>query len=108
MKGFAVLEPIASADDRFTLVTICGLMKGKGIDLVLHALKILDAREIPYRYIIGGDGPKRNHLDLRWMHQDCGTKPNSRVLRPVKISGVDCGWEMLSLRLRGSIFRSLE
>ena len=45
-------------DNVFDLVTICRLVKGKGIDLVMHALKILDATGIPYRYAIGGDGPE--------------------------------------------------
>lgn len=63
MKESAALEPMSSGDDRLTLVTICRLVKGKGIDLVLHALKILEDREIPYRYIIGGDGPERKSLE---------------------------------------------
>jgi phosphatidylinositol alpha-1,6-mannosyltransferase len=50
-------------DNVFDLVTICRLVRGKGIDLVIHALKILDARGIPYRYAIGGDGPERGSLE---------------------------------------------
>lgn len=49
-------------DDRFTLVTICRLVRGKGIDLVLRALSILDANGIPFRYLIGGDGPEKESL----------------------------------------------
>ena len=50
-------------DNVLDLVTICRLVKGKGIDLVMHALKILDATGIPYRYAIGGDGPERGFLE---------------------------------------------
>jgi phosphatidyl-myo-inositol dimannoside synthase len=50
-------------DDRFTLVTICRLVRGKGIDIVLQALSILETRGIPYRYLIGGDGPERKPLE---------------------------------------------
>ena len=50
-------------DSQFSLVSICRLVKGKGLDLVMRALKILDARGIPYRYFIGGDGPERESLE---------------------------------------------
>lgn len=51
------------AADRFTIVSICRLVRGKGIDLVMRALKILGARGIPYQYFIGGDGPEREYLE---------------------------------------------
>jgi phosphatidylinositol alpha-1,6-mannosyltransferase len=59
----AVLESKPRDDGGFTVVTICRLVKGKGIDLVLHALKILEARGIQYQYMIGGDGPERESLE---------------------------------------------
>src|SRR5271154_7301431 len=59
IRESAVLEPTCRKDDNLSLVTICRLVKGKGIDLVLRALKILAARGITYRYVIGGDGRER-------------------------------------------------
>jgi glycosyltransferase involved in cell wall biosynthesis len=46
----------------YTLVTVCRVVRGKGIDIALHALKILMQRGISCRYVIGGDGPEREHL----------------------------------------------
>src|SRR5271156_97573 len=43
------VEPVSRKDNAFDLVTICRLVKGKGIDLVVRALKLLDAAGIPYR-----------------------------------------------------------
>jgi glycosyltransferase involved in cell wall biosynthesis len=63
MRESAVLEPVVRKDDGLSLVTICRLVKGKGIDIVLRALKILAARGIPYRYVIGGEGPERGFLE---------------------------------------------
>lgn len=59
----AVLDATSSRDNHLTLVTICRLVIGKGVDLVLRALKILDDRQIPYSYLIGGDGPERKALE---------------------------------------------
>lgn len=63
IRESAVLEPTSRKDDELSLVTVCRLVKGKGIDLVLRALKILAARGIPYRYVIGGDGRERESLE---------------------------------------------
>ena len=63
MKESARLEPTPKKDDALNLVTICRLVRGKGIDIVLRALKILAARGIPYRYAVGGDGPERKYLE---------------------------------------------
>ncbi len=63
IRESAVFEPRYRNDDDLNLVTICRLAKGKGIDLVLRALKILAARGIPYRYVIGGDGCERGSLE---------------------------------------------
>jgi len=47
----------------YNLLTVCRLVKPKGVDIVLRALKILDEREIPWRYTIGGEGPERKCLE---------------------------------------------
>jgi glycosyltransferase involved in cell wall biosynthesis len=41
------------------IVSICRLVKAKGLDTVMRALKILNARGIPFRYSIAGDGDER-------------------------------------------------
>jgi glycosyltransferase involved in cell wall biosynthesis len=58
-----VPAPLSEANHELALVTICRLVKGKGIDIVLRALKILATRSIPFRYAIGGEGPERQPLD---------------------------------------------
>jgi phosphatidylinositol alpha-1,6-mannosyltransferase len=63
IRESAVLEPMSRKDDNLNLVTACRLVKGKGIDIVLRALKILAARGIPFRYVIGGEGPERSFLE---------------------------------------------
>jgi len=63
LKESAVWEPGAKKDDHLNLVTICRLVRGKGVDIVLRALKILAARGIAHRYVIGGDGPERSFLE---------------------------------------------
>jgi glycosyltransferase involved in cell wall biosynthesis len=45
------------------VVTICRLVKPKGVDTMIRALKLLDARGIPCRYVIGGDGVERRSLE---------------------------------------------
>lgn len=59
----AALDPMFRKDDYLSLVTICRLVNGKGIDLVMRALKILAERGISCRYVIGGDGPERKPLE---------------------------------------------
>jgi phosphatidylinositol alpha-1,6-mannosyltransferase len=44
-------------------VTICRIVKSKGIDIVLRALKILEEKGIRYRYIVAGSGSERPHLE---------------------------------------------
>jgi glycosyltransferase involved in cell wall biosynthesis len=63
IRESAVLEPVFREDDDLSLVTVCRLVKGKGIDVVMRALKILAARGIPFRYVIGGQGPERRLLE---------------------------------------------
>lgn len=50
-------------DSDYILITICRLVKSKGIDIVLHALRILDEEGIPFQYIIAGDGEERPSLE---------------------------------------------
>ncbi len=45
------------------LVTLCRLVRGKGIDIVLRALSLLSAAGIPFEYAIGGDGDERAFLE---------------------------------------------
>jgi phosphatidylinositol alpha-1,6-mannosyltransferase len=54
----------------FTLVTVCRLVRGKGVDIVLHALKLLTQKNIPFRYIVAGDGPERGNLEQ--LARECG------------------------------------
>ena len=63
IKESSNAEPIPKKDNTFDLVTISRLVKGKGIDLVIYALKILNEAGIPCRYVIGGDGPERAFLE---------------------------------------------
>ena len=63
MKKSAVWQAATKKENDFNIVTICRLVKGKGIDLVLRALPILATRGINYRYVIGGDGPERGSLE---------------------------------------------
>lgn len=63
MKESSVLEPVSRKNDDLSLATVCRLVKGKGIDLILRALQILTERGIPYRYVIGGEGPERTLLE---------------------------------------------
>ena len=49
-------------DDSFTLITVSRIVPNKAIDLVLKALQIINRNEIPFRYIIVGEGPERESL----------------------------------------------
>jgi len=57
------LEPVHKKGDEFKLVTLCRLVKGKAIDVVLRALRILAERGIPYQYLIAGDGSEKECLE---------------------------------------------
>jgi glycosyltransferase involved in cell wall biosynthesis len=57
------LKQIPGTRGTLNIVTICRLVKPKGIDTVIRALKILDARGIPFRYSIGGEGVERKFLE---------------------------------------------
>jgi len=63
VRESAILEPMFKKDNDLSLVTVCRLVKSKGIDVVMRALGILAARGIPYRYVIGGEGPEKRFLE---------------------------------------------
>jgi glycosyltransferase involved in cell wall biosynthesis len=63
LRESAVLQPVFRKNNDLNLVTVCRLVRGKGIDVVIRALKILTARGIPYRYVIGGEGPEKKFLE---------------------------------------------
>jgi glycosyltransferase involved in cell wall biosynthesis len=63
IKESASFESAARKDDALNLITICRLVRGKGIDIVLRALEILATRGIPYCYVIGGEGPEKSSLE---------------------------------------------
>ncbi|MGH9411296.1 MAG: glycosyltransferase family 4 protein [Vicinamibacterales bacterium] len=47
----------------YNLSTICRLVKPKGVDIVLRALKHLHDSGISFRYVVAGEGPERNNLE---------------------------------------------
>jgi glycosyltransferase involved in cell wall biosynthesis len=73
---------LATEDKEYKLITIARLVKSKGIDTVLQALRILDERAIPYRYIIGGDGPERKYLE--GLAEELGMKNKVHFLGYIK------------------------
>jgi glycosyltransferase involved in cell wall biosynthesis len=62
MRESYFLKPMSRKGDDLNLLTVCRLVRGKGIDIVMRALKILSGRGVPYRYVIGGDGPEQRSL----------------------------------------------
>lgn len=76
------------------LVSVCRLVPKKGIDTVLRALALLEARGIPFSYDLIGDGPLRESLAclaaslrLRCVRFH-GVRPNPSALRIVSESDV--------------------
>jgi phosphatidylinositol alpha-1,6-mannosyltransferase len=63
IRHAASSEGVHRTGDELSLVTLCRLVEGKGIDLVLRALRILAANGIPYRYVVAGDGVERKLLE---------------------------------------------
>jgi phosphatidyl-myo-inositol dimannoside synthase len=57
------LERMHGPKNPLNIVTICRLVKPKGVDTVLQALRIIDARGIPFQYFVGGDGVERRVLE---------------------------------------------
>lgn len=68
--------PANESNDEFTLVTVSRLVRSKGIDTVLRALKILDQNHVNYRYIVAGKGSER--LALEQLAKDLGVHSNVR------------------------------
>jgi len=57
-------QPIAARNEKsFTIVTVCRLVHAKGVDIVLRALQLLTKKNIPFRYVVAGDGPERKNLE---------------------------------------------
>jgi phosphatidyl-myo-inositol dimannoside synthase len=77
LKGLANRHLI-NRDGQFNLITIARLVKPKGIDIVLRALALLDERQIPYQYTIGGEGPEREYLEQ--LAGDLGIKDRVQFL----------------------------
>ncbi len=63
IRESAVLEPVAGRDDDLRLATVCRLVKDKGIHITMRALKILNEKGIPFRFVIGGEGPEKKPLE---------------------------------------------
>jgi glycosyltransferase involved in cell wall biosynthesis len=75
-------------DERIVLLSACTLIRTKGIDLNLKALKILTERYRNLIYYIIGDGPEKNNLqelvralDLENYVEFCGTLTHGDVLK---------------------------
>ena len=67
------IQLIVTHNERsFTLVTVCRLVRGKGVDIVLRALQLLTQKNIPFRYIVAGDGPERENLEQ--LARECGVR----------------------------------
>ena len=47
----------------YTLLTVCRLVRAKGIDIVLRALKRLSEQGIDFRYVVAGEGSERAALE---------------------------------------------
>ena len=45
------------------IASVCRLVRAKGIDVAIRALRILSDRKIPYKYVIAGDGNERECLE---------------------------------------------
>ena len=63
IRESATYEPRSRQNDALSLATVSRLSREKGIDIALQALKLLAARGVPFRYVIGGDGRERGSLE---------------------------------------------
>lgn len=59
----AISAPLVPERDVFNLLTICRLVKTKGVDIVLSALKRLNDEGVPFHYVVAGEGPERAELE---------------------------------------------
>jgi glycosyltransferase involved in cell wall biosynthesis len=48
---------------QLNITTVCRLVRAKGLDVAIRALRILSDRGIPYQYVIAGDGSERVFLE---------------------------------------------
>jgi glycosyltransferase involved in cell wall biosynthesis len=55
-------ERIGEDNACLRLVSVCRLVKSKGLDIVLQALKILAGKGVPFSYVIAGEGTERAAL----------------------------------------------
>lgn len=78
------------------VVTVARLVSCKAIDIVLRALRILDSREIAYRYTIAGTGPERDYLEKIVVELGIGSK--------VEFVGYISDGEKRSLLRRSDVF----
>ncbi len=56
-------QHICKTRTELNIVSVCRLFPSKGIDTVIRALSLLDKRKLPFRYVIGGDGPEKRWLE---------------------------------------------
>ena len=74
----AIRESAAAAAIRrtgcFSIVTVSRIVRNKGIDIVVRALKTLVDEGVPCRYVVAGDGPERPALER--LADDLGVRQN--------------------------------
>jgi phosphatidyl-myo-inositol dimannoside synthase len=63
IRRSANLDSVYRDGDQLNLATLCRVVKGKGVDIVLRALTVLAEKGVPFRYVIGGDGAERGALE---------------------------------------------
>jgi glycosyltransferase involved in cell wall biosynthesis len=78
------------------LVTLCRLVRGKAVDVVLRALQLLDAWGIPYHYVVAGDGSERQELEA--------LADRLKVKRNVEFRGYIAGSEKWELLRESNVF----
>ncbi len=54
---------MAPPNGTYRLITVSRIVPNKGIDVVLRALAILEAQNVPFHYVIAGSGPERESLE---------------------------------------------
>jgi phosphatidylinositol alpha-1,6-mannosyltransferase len=76
-------HPHRTIEDPVILLSMCRLAKGKGLDLVLMALAQVRSAEpdLEFIYIITGDGPEREHLEIT--AQQLGLRNHVQFVGPV-------------------------
>lgn len=90
IEASAHAERSCRHEDRLKLVTVCRVVKAKGIDIVIRALAILKVKGIPFRYDIAGDGEYRQSLEE--LVRDLGLTDSVHFLGSVSDAGK---WRLL-------------